>query len=471
VKQDRTALIEHPQQNTADVVICGAGIAGISAAFHLSVKYGIEKVLLVDERAPLSLTSDKSTECYRNFWPGPGHAMVSLMNRSIDILENLAHESDNYFHLNRRGYVYATADSNRISHFKRAAEESAKLGAGPLRYHDGQPGGPAYFPPHESAFDGQPNGIDLILDQRMIQNYFPYLSKNIVALIHARRCGWFSVQQLGVYLLERAKERGVRFLQARVEGVEVVGNQVRAVRIRSDHSSNIISTPNFVDAAGPFLKEVGQMVGVELPVFSELHLKMSFNDRLSIVPRNAPMLIWTDIICLPWSEEERKMFAESDETKKLLEELPSGVHTRPEGGPQSQTLLGLWAYDVRPAQPVLPFTVDPRYSEMVLRGLTTMIPDMKAYLDRLPKPIVDGGYYTKTRENRPLIGRLPVEGTYVIGALSGFGVMAACGAGELLAAHLTGSTLPHYAPAFSLGRYEDTAYQKLLETWGESGQL
>jgi glycine/D-amino acid oxidase-like deaminating enzyme len=471
VKQDQTAWIEHPQRNTADVVICGAGIAGISAAYHLSVKYGVEKVLLVDEGAPLALTSDKSTECYRNFWPGPGDTMVSLMNRSIDILENLAHESGNYFHLNRRGYVYTTADPNRVSHFKRASEESAGLGAGPLRYHDGQPGGPTYIPLHGSAFEDQPKGIDLILDQRMIQNHFPYLSKNIVALIHARRCGWFSVQQLGMYLLERARERGVRFLQARVEGVEVVGNKVRAVRIRSNHSGNIISTPNFINAAGPFLKEVGQMVGIELPVFSELHLKMSFNDRLIIVPRHAPMLIWTDTICLPWSEEERKMFSESDETKRLLEGLPSGVHTRPEGGPQSQTLLGLWAYDVGPVQPVFPFTVDPRYSEMVLRGLTTMIPGMKAYLERLPKPIVDGGYYTKTRENRPLIGRLPIEGAYIIGALSGFGVMAACGAGELLAACLTGSTLPHYAHAFFLERYEDAAYQKLLETWGESGQL
>lgn len=471
MEQDRMGWREPTQQNTADVVICGAGIAGISAAYHLSVKYGIEKVLLVDERAPLSLTSDKSTECYRNFWPGPGNAMVRLMNRSIDILENLAHESGNYFHLSRRGYVYATADPNRISHFKRAAEESAELGAGPLRCHDGQTDGPAYLPSHGSSFEDQPNGVDLILDQRIIQHYFPYLSKDIVAVIHARRCGWFSVQQLGMYLLDRAKERGVRFLQARVEGVEVVNHKVRAVRIRNNRSWNIVSTPNFINAAGPFLKEVGHMIGVELPVFSELHLKMSCNDRLSTVPRHAPMLIWTDNICLPWSEEERKIFAESDETKRLLEGLPSGVHTRPEGGPQSQTLLGLWAYDVGPVQPVFPFATDPCYSEMVLRGLSTMIPGMKAYLDRLPQPIVDGGYYTKTRENRPLIGRLLVEGAYVIGALSGFGVMAACAAGELLADCLTGSTLPHYAPAFSLERYEDITYQKLLESWGESGQL
>src|SRR5512142_1614648 len=93
---------------SAEVVICGAGIAGISAAYFLAARQGITDILLVDERDPLSLTSDKSTEGYRNWWPGPGDAMVALMNRSIDLLENLAHESDNIFHLNRRGYLYAT---------------------------------------------------------------------------------------------------------------------------------------------------------------------------------------------------------------------------------------------------------------------------------------------------------------------------------------------------------------------------
>ena len=79
----------------ANVVICGAGIAGISAAYHLAVQRGVKDVVLVDERAPLSLTSDKSTECYRNWWPGPGDAMVKLMSRSIDLIEDLARESGN----------------------------------------------------------------------------------------------------------------------------------------------------------------------------------------------------------------------------------------------------------------------------------------------------------------------------------------------------------------------------------------
>jgi len=111
----------------AEVVICGAGIAGIAAAYHLAARRAVREVVLVDERPPLSLTSDKSTECYRNWWPGPGDAMVAVMNRSIDLLEELAHESGNVFRLNRRGYLFATADPDRGSHFVRMAEEAVAL--------------------------------------------------------------------------------------------------------------------------------------------------------------------------------------------------------------------------------------------------------------------------------------------------------------------------------------------------------
>jgi len=50
-------------------------------------------------------------------------------------------------------------------------------------------------------------------------------------------------------------------------------------------------------------------------------------------------------------------------------------------------------------------------------------------------------------------------------------VMAACAAGELLAAHVTGAALPGYAPAFLLSRYQDPAYRALLQNWGDTQQL
>ncbi|MFN2222241.1 MAG: NAD(P)/FAD-dependent oxidoreductase, partial [Candidatus Promineifilaceae bacterium] len=130
--------------SSAEVVICGAGLAGISAAYFLTVKQGITDVVLVDERPPLTLTSDKSTECYRNWWPGPGDTMVRFMNHSIDLLEELADRSNNYFGLNRRGYVFLTADPDRVESFRSTAETISALGAGPLRIHE--PGHSTYRP-------------------------------------------------------------------------------------------------------------------------------------------------------------------------------------------------------------------------------------------------------------------------------------------------------------------------------------
>jgi glycine/D-amino acid oxidase-like deaminating enzyme len=456
---------------TADVLICGAGIAGIAAAYHLSVRHGVKSVLVVDERPPLSLTSDKSTECYRNWWPGPGDAMVSLMNRSIDIMEELAQESGNRFNLNRRGYLFVTADPARIPTFRRVAEEAARSGAGVVRYHTGLPGELAYVPAPARGFEHQPIGSDLITDRELIHRHFPYLSERTVAAVHPRRCGWFGAQQLGMYMLEQAREHGTRLIQARVEGVQTAGRRIEAVRLSKEGGSTKVSTRNFVNAAGPFLPHVASMIGVDLPVFHELHVKVAFHDHLRVVGRDAPLLIWTDPTLLPWSEEERTLLAGSEETRYLLDEFPSGVHARPEGGPDSDVVVILWTYDVKPVVPVFPFTFNPHYPEITLRGLSAMIPGIEAYFDPMPKPAVDGGYYTKTRENRPLIGPLPVEGAYLIGAFSGFGLMAACAAGELLAAHLTHGELPSYAPYFELKRYEDPEYQRMLETWDSTGQI
>jgi glycine/D-amino acid oxidase-like deaminating enzyme len=456
---------------TADIVICGAGIAGVAAAYHLSVRRGIRDILLVDERPPLSLTSDKSTECYRNWWPGPGDAMVRLMNRSIDIMEELAEESGNIFHMNRRGYLFATADPARISLFQRASEEAAALGSGPVRAHAGGAAGSKYDPAPPQGYRGQPVGSDLITDRELIGKHFPYLAGETRALLHPRRCGWLSAQQLGMYLLERAKEKGLRFFSGSVVGIEQTGGRVKGVRLQHGSTNEMVSTRLFVNAAGPFVNQVAAMMGVDLPVFHELHVKIAFRDPLRIVPREAPLLIWTDPASLPWTKEERSSLDQADETRYLLKEFPSGVHARPEGGAGSDAVLILWTYEVKPVEPVFPINVDPHYPEIALRGLGLMIPGLRGYFGRMAKPVVDGGYYTKTRENRPLIGPLPVGGAYIIGGLSGFGIMAACGAGELLAADIGGDDLPPHAAAFSLARYEDPEYQRLLQNWGETGQL
>lgn len=451
---------------TADVIICGAGMAGVAAAYHLAVRRGVNNVVLVDERAPLTLTSDKGTEAYRNWWPGPGDTMVRFMSRSIDLLEELAEQSDNCFELNRRGYVFLTANLSQIAAMKQSAAEISALGAGPLREH---PGSCSYIPSAPDGYRDTPAGADLLLDRDLIRRHFPFVTADLVAAMHVRRAGWLNARRLGRWLLDEARAQGVDLLQDRVEQVSIAGNRIETVRLRSGLQ---ISPGAYVLAAGPYLKQAGAMLGLDFPVLNELHGKIAFRDFLGVVPAEAPLMIWSDPTRLAWSDDEGRRLSSRQETRWLLEEFPSGVHVRPRGDTGNSEMLVIWTYDTKTQEPVWPPAFDPHYAEVLLRGLARMIPGMSAYFGLGSKAIVDGGYYCKTRENRPLIGRLTVRGAYVIGALSGYGIMGSQAAAELLAAHITGDPLPDYAPAFLLERYEQPAYRALIEkceAW--SGQL
>ena len=458
-------------KETADVVICGAGIAGVALAHQLAVRQGVRRVLLVDERPPLTLTSDKSTEAYRNWWAGPDGAMLALMNRSIDLLEALAVDSGNAFHLNRRGYLYGTADPAHIAALRATGARAEAQGAGPLRVHEAGGAGAPYRPAAFADYREQPDGADLILDPALIRRHFPYLAGGTVALLHARRCGWFSGQQLGMLLLERAREEGMVLRRARLTGVGLAKGRVASVRLATEGAEQEVATGALVLAAGPMLRETAALLDVELPVYTELHLKIALRDVRGAVPREAPFLIWEDPQRLRWDRGTAAGLAADPATRSLLAKLPPGVHCRPEGGAGSQTVLLLWSYDVQPVPVVLPFPVPPHSPELVLRGMAAMVPGLGAYLARLPAVFVDGGYYTRTRENRPLCGPLPVPGAWVLGGLSGFGMMASQAAAELVGAHVAGLPLPAYAPAFSLERYADPGYRKRMEEGGGDGQI
>ena len=448
--------------DAADVVIVGAGIAGVSVAYHLAVKHEVGGIVVVDPRPPLTLTSDKSTECYRNWWPSK--PMVGLMNRSIDLLDQSARDSGNSFGLNRRGYMFATADPTRFRNLVEEANHISMLGAGPVRTH---PGPIPYRESPAEGVHGAPEGADVFVGSETVREHFPYLSDHTVGAIHVRRAGWFSAQQLGSWMLDRTREHGVDLVVDEVTSIETKGDLVEGVGLKRGGG---IRAGTVVNAAGPMSATVAAMAGVQLPLFSELHLKVAYREHLGLVPRDAPLLIWSDTQHLDWTTEERTELAGLGRYD-LLGEMPIFCHARPEGGVDSPYLLALWEYHGRVQEPVWPLPEDPLYPEVVMRGLTTMVPGLAEYRDRLPASVVDGGYYTKTSENRPLIGPAGPKGFHLAAGLSGFGVMVAAGAGDLLARHITGADLPDYAPSFLLSRYDDPEYLGAMEMGAGSGQL
>jgi glycine/D-amino acid oxidase-like deaminating enzyme len=182
-----------------------------------------------------------------------------------------------------------------------------------------------------------------------------------------------------------------------------------------------------------------------------------------------PFTIFSDAHHLIWNEEERDLISVDPEFCWLLDEFPAGLHIKPEG--RANIKLG-WAYNRKPEEPRWENPDDFDFPNITLRGASRFIPALSNYVDQPPTPIVQfSGYYTRTPENLPLIGPLPGTGIYTVSALSGYGTMAACGAGELCADWMMGARVPAYSRYFHPGRYGDSGLMAEINKTASDGQL
>ncbi|MCV0429851.1 MAG: FAD-dependent oxidoreductase, partial [Roseibium sp.] len=190
-----------------EVAVIGAGIIGISTAYFLSKNHGISKIVLIDRDQPMAYTSAQSGENYRNWWPHP--TMVNFTNRGIDLLEEIALAGNNSINMNRRGYALVTRSSDiqdlLVELHKGLGESAESL----LRFHDGH-NDAGYKPAHRPDWQDAPDGVDILSGQSLIQEHFPSYADDARNVIHIRRGGDISGQQLGMFMLEHLKEKGAQ---------------------------------------------------------------------------------------------------------------------------------------------------------------------------------------------------------------------------------------------------------------------
>ncbi len=116
----------------SDIVVVGAGIVGIATAYFLSTRHK-RRVTILDPNAPMSMTSAASGENYRNWWPH--RVMTRFTDRSIDLMEEIARESDNRLHMTRRGYALATRRANIDALIEQLNQGYGTEGAASIRIH------------------------------------------------------------------------------------------------------------------------------------------------------------------------------------------------------------------------------------------------------------------------------------------------------------------------------------------------
>lgn len=433
------------------IAVIGTGIIGIATAYYLAKAHGYKRITLIDKDQPMAFTSAQSGENYRNWWQHP--AMVAFTNRSIDLMEEIARESGNRINMNRRGYALATRETN-IDLLVQQLHDGLGDDAGNfLRFHNGA-NGCSYEAFDDPRWENAPAGVDIIQNRSLIRERFPNYDPQIQNVIHIRRGGDISGQQLGMFMLDYLKEVGAKRVTGEVteintqDGFQVVVSTAEGFQT---YGSDLI-----VNAAGPFADRIARMLDVELPVYHTFQQKIAFEDRQGVVPRALPFSIDLDGQEIDWSEEERGMLLADPDFSWLAEAMPGAIHCRPDGGDNGKWIKLGWAYNDTPARATWDQQLDENFPEIVLRGAARLNPALKVYYGQLPCNMHHyGGWYTMTKENWPLIGAMGPSGAFMNCALSGFGTMAACAAGELCAVTIADAELPDYAAGFSLARFDD----------------
>jgi len=452
--------------NDVEILVIGAGIAGLATAYYLAVEHKRSRLLIVDEGQPMALTSAQSGENYRNWWPHP--TMAAFTDHSTDLMEDIARRTGNRFHMTRRGYLLVTRDEKPDELLRQLYAGYGASASKLIRLHEGASRN--YSPPLSADWQAAPDGVDVLMGRGLIQQYYPAFDKDVATALHIRRAGDISGQQLGQYMLETMRPLGAQFQQARVVGIAKADRFV--VDVIADGARQTIKADIIVNAAGPFAAHVSAMHGEKLPILNVLQQKIAFVDSHRAVDRKTPFTIDLDGQTLAWSDDEREALAAAPELAPLLEPMPGSIHCRPDGGDQGQWIKLGWAFNATPSEPVREPDLNPYFPEIVLRAASRLQPALTQYLGALPRDRVHyGGFYPMTKENWPLIGAAKTPGVFLAAALSGYGTMSACAAGDLCARAVVGAPAPSFAGPLSLARYEDEALMNELDSAESRGLL
>ncbi len=421
------------QTTNKTIVICGAGIAGIATAYYLTKLNNKLNIILIDKNQPLSFTTSKSGENFRDFWPQK--CMREFASHSIRLMEDL---KDDYGHdtfkMSFSGYNFVSHDKEKPIFSINSNEHSEE-----------------YF--------------EEITDTTTILNKHAYLSKSVEKIISIKNAGNIDVYAMGSLMLKESKKIGVKQLQGEVVAIEKKESKFLLILA----SKKTISADQVVIATGPFINNIANMLGFQFPIENTLQRKFIIPDPKNIIPRDMPFTIYADAQHLNWSEEERTFFASEEKYKNLLDEFPGGLHIKPEG---EGIKLG-WAFNRHTEIPKWETSQADFFPQVVLKGASRFIPRLIEYENDVPTPLIQyAGYYTRTKENWPLIGPTKIPDVFVIGALAGYGTMSACAAGQLCAKYVLNETeLPDYADYFHPMKYQNPAIVKEIKEIKSDGQL
>src|SRR5258708_562768 len=131
-----------------------------------------------------------------------------------------------------------------------------------IRIHD-KPDAATYQPLVSAAWEAEPGGVDVLCEPALIRKTFPFYATDARTVLHIRRAGSISGQQLGQFMLEAIRAAGGRVLRGEV--VEIESGAPFTLGVDTSDARVHVRAVRMVNAAGPFLRDIAAMLGEDFP--------------------------------------------------------------------------------------------------------------------------------------------------------------------------------------------------------------
>ena len=368
----------------ASIVIIGAGISGLSAAYNLA-KAGMKDIHVVDKGYFTNGSTGRCGAGVRQQWATKLNCI--LAKKSIEFFaranEELGYKKDIEF--KQEGYLILVTNKEEDEQFTKNVKLQNSLGIPTKK-----------------------------LTVKEALEIVPHLNPN--SFISASFCktdGHVNPFLMSEAYYLAAKKLGVNFhFFEEVKEIVVEGNAITKVITEKD----IYLTDKVLNAAGGYTKEIGEMVGVEIPVFSENH-EILVTERTESIQGPMVMSFSKNIYC---------------------QQVPHGSFLMGRSNPYAQKnhdISSSWEF------------------------LDEMAKTVKHILPKVAKLRVIrtwGGSYNISPDRQPIISDTEkLKGFYMACGFSGHGFMFAPITGELLTEIILEKTLDDYAKDLHIDRFKE----------------
>ena len=216
-------------KKTADIVIIGAGIIGVSIAYYLG-KMGAKNVMVFEKDQIAGGSTGLCAGGIRRQWSTEVNMQFAM--KSFEVFQNFDEEFGTSPEFHQIGYLFLARDKEELESFKKNIELQSRFGV-----------------PSQ------------LLNRGQVNKAWPFLNlEDVFGGAYCATDGYAGPEEVTHAIARKARRQGVEILEkTEVISIEVVKGRIVSVSTRDGR----VETRVVVNAAGPYAANVGKLAGVE----------------------------------------------------------------------------------------------------------------------------------------------------------------------------------------------------------------